>query len=106
MKRSRDDIAELAEPDANISAYRPRSHPRVYGAFCQRWCDFHVHELDGPGAVVRLEALPSEPPELETSEYVHFVLCKENRSTAEALQELASAAGVSPRAFGFRGSKD
>ena len=55
---------------------------------------------------MRLEALPSEPPELEASEYVHFVLCKENRSTAEALQELASAAGVSPRAFGFRGSKD
>ena len=106
MKRSRDDIAELAEPDANITAYRPRAHPRIYGAFCQRWCDFHVHELDGPGAVVRLEALPSDPPEPETSEYVHFVLCKENRSTTEALQELASAAGVSPRAFGFRGSKD
>ena len=106
LKRSRVVIGELAEPDANITVYRPRSHPRVYGAFCQRWCDFHVHELDGPGGVVRLEALPSEPPELEASEYVHFVLCKENRSTAEALQELASAAGVSPRAFGFRGSKD
>ena len=119
----------MKEADACISTFRTAPSPegpRLSGLFAQRWCDFIVHELDDEGQPETLREIASTAspapshgerpvrcgsecvgaPEPPGSEYAHFVMYKQNRTTADALQQLASAAGVAPTAFAVRGTKD
>ena len=84
------------------------------GLFQQRYCDFHVHELERPGEAVQLCSLPGRadvPPLPDAAagieaRVLQFVLYKENRTTSDALQQLASAASIPVAALRVAGTKD
>jgi tRNA(Glu) U13 pseudouridine synthase TruD len=73
-----------------------------------RWADFHVRErsAEADGAPLALTALPSASGAVAPAEVISFVMCKENRTTADALQQLASASHCPLSAFAVAGSKD
>ena len=108
MKRGRDeDEGEITEESVGIMAYcndavQPR-HPT--GIFQMRWQDFHVRELSmADGSPLALTAPPE--PDVPQADVVSFTLVKENRTTADALLQLASASGCPLNAFAVAGSKD
>ena len=107
VKLSSDPDAEsMGEQDVGICAYRsaaqPCGHPS--GIFQARFADFFVRELGRSGEPCRLTELPRTAP--ESCEILEFVLYKENRTTADALQQLSGASGIPVSAFSVAGSKD
>ena len=97
-KRPRDEPPDapppVTESAVGITAYRSAAqalHPT--GIFQLRWADFHVRELSGPdGAPLALTALPAAAP--PAADVISFAMYKENRTTTDALQQLATASGV------------
>ncbi len=53
-----------------------------------------------------VEELPKEIPISAEGEYTHFTLEKRNWETIGAIREIARALGVSPKRFGYAGTKD
>ena len=105
-KRGRDDEPPpIAEPTVGISGFRTAAlaaHPT--GIFQSRWADFHVRELsEADGTPLAMTELPTSVPQ---AGILTFVLYKENRTTADALLQLASASGCPMNAFAVAGAKD
>jgi tRNA pseudouridine13 synthase len=107
MKRKRggdpDDVPPLVESDVGITAFRSDAQHRAVGLFQSRWADFHVREIGESGQPLSLTALPTGVPD---ADILSFVLYKENRTTADAIQQVATCVGASPHAFNIMGSKD
>ena len=113
MKRRRlDDPSDGTPPqptesDCGITTFRSRQltphHPT--GIFQLRWADFHVRELSEAGEPLEFTRLPTTPPP-DDDEVVSFIMYKENRTTADALMQLASASGCPLSAFAVAGAKD
>lgn len=99
--QERDDDAETDSHRLGVVSFVRRGQP-LSGLFQQRYCDFHVHELERPGQAVHLLSLPgrADVPALPDAaagieaRVLQFVLYKENRTTTDALQQLASAASI------------
>ena len=116
MKRARDDEAAATSiTEASVHMHAFRTHKaRLRALFQQRWADFHVRELgtDGspvslpPAAAAPLEAAPAPASSDAEPTVLHFVMAKENRTTADALQQLSQTASCHLGAFGVTGAKD
>ena len=114
MKRSREDDASapsagISEASVGIAAFRSEAvepaHPT--GIFAMRWADFHVREISGTdGLPLALTDVPKDGSSVPQSEVISFVMYKENRTTADALMQLAGASGCPFGAFAVAGSKD
>ena len=118
MKRSSTDAlgvdarGPLLERDIGIAdVYCGESlvrHPT--GIFQARWADFHVREIslaDGqPLAISRLPLASEMAHGTADGRFTSFVMYKENRTTADALQQLAIAARCSVHCFAVAGAKD
>ena len=85
-------IAARAQPCGHLS-----------GIFQARFADFFVRELGRSGEPCRLTELPRTAP--ESCEILEFVLYKENRTTADALQQLSGASGIPVSAARWPGAK-
>ena len=113
MEVERDDAAETESQRLGIVSF-VRHGEALSGLFQQRYCDFHVHELERPGEAVQLCSLPgrADVPLLPDAaagidaRVLQFVLYKENRTTSDALQQLASAASIPVAALRVAGTKD
>ena len=98
--------SEPREARFGITAFRSGAQPcHPTGIFQARFADFHVRELSLEDcSPLAITALPSGA--VPQAEYIRFVMYKENRTTADALQQLASASGCPLSAFSIAGSKD
>ena len=113
MEVERDDAAETESQRLGVVSFVRRGEA-LSGLFQQRYCDFHVHELERPGEAVKLCSLPGRadvPPLPDAAAGINarvlqFVLYKENRTTSDALQQLASAASIPVAALRVAGTKD
>lgn len=113
MEVERDDAAETESQRLGVVSFVRRGEA-LSGLFQQRYCDFHVHELERPGEAVQLCSLPGRadvPPLPDAAagidaRVLQFVLYKENRTTSDALQQLASAASIPVAALRVAGTKD
>ena len=111
MESERDITAETESHRLGVYSFVRRGQP-LSGLFQQRYCDFHVHELERPGEAVRLCSLPGRddvPPLPDaatgiTARVLQFVLYKENRTTSDALQQCASAASIPVAALRVAGT--
>ena len=100
MEAERDDAAETESQRLGVVSF-VRHGEALSGLFQQRYCDFHVHELERPGEAVQFCSLPGRadvPPLPDAAagieaRVLQFVLYKENRTTSDALQ-LATAASI------------
>ena len=82
-------------------------HPT--GLFQSRWIDFHVRELAEDGVALSLTDVPQQADALASLAHRHlcsFVMCKENRTTSDALRQVAAAAGVPLSSLAVAGAKD
>ena len=82
-------------------------HPT--GLFQSRWIDFHVRELAEDGVALSLTDVPQQADALAPLAHRHlcsFVMCKENRTTSDALRQVAAAAGVPLSSLAVAGAKD
>lgn len=108
MKRSRETEAEeptISEASVGIVAHVSDALPQhPTGIFQCRWADFHVRELAEDGTPHKLTEVPSS--DAVQADMISFIMCKENRTTADALLQLASASGIPLNAFSVAGSKD
>ena len=122
--------ADICEEDVGILVYaaaHSHSDSQLIGCFQQRYADFHVREINDRGEAVRLRSCPTAreaaglpqgcEPRLadsaapqsaapSTSQVVHFHMYKENRTTADALQQLSDASRAPMSAFAVCGTKD
>ena len=92
--------------DSYASAPLPL-HPT--GLFQSRWIDFHVRELAEDGAALSLTDVPQQADALAPLAHrtlCSFVMCKENRTTSDALRQVAAAAGVPLSSLAVAGAKD
>mgnify|MGYP000956857868 CR=1 FL=1 len=92
--------------DSYASAPLPL-HPT--GLFQSRWIDFHVRELAEDGVALSLTDVPQQADALAPLAHRHlcsFVMCKENRTTSDALRQVAAAAGVPLSSLAVAGAKD
>ena len=93
--------------DSYASAPLPL-HPT--GLFQSRWIDFHVRELAEDGAALSLTDVPQQAdalvPLAHRTTLCSFVMCKENRTTSDALRQVAAAAGVPLSSLAVAGAKD
>ena len=113
MEAERDDAAETESQRLGVVSF-VRHGEALSGLFQQRYCDFHVHELERPGEAVKLCSLPGRadvPPLPDAAagieaRVLQFVLYKENRTTSDALQQLATAASIPVAALRVAGTKD
>ena len=113
MEVERDDAAETESQRLGVVSF-VRHGEALSGLFQQRYCDFHVHELERPGEAVQFCSLPGRadvPPLPDAAagieaRVLQFVLYKENRTTSDALQQLATAASIPVAALRVAGTKD
>ena len=77
---------------------------RVNGEIKNTPSDFAVEEICPDGTV--LEANTAITREPTGSQFVHFVVQKENWSTPDAVREIASRIHVSPKRINYAGTKD
>ncbi len=85
-------------------SYLSSTERRVSGVIKNTPQDFAVEEICPDGTV--LEANTAITREPTGSQFVHFVVQKENWSTPDAVREIASRIHVSPKRINYAGTKD
>ena len=112
--RTSEGVAALSgierERSVGIDSYATAPLPlHPTGLFQSRWIDFHVRELAEDGVALSLTDVPQQADALAPLAHRHlcsFVMCKENRTTSDALRQVAAAAGVPLSSLAVAGAKD
>ncbi len=84
--------------------YLSSANKFIRGEIKQSASDFQVEEIMADGTVLELNKKKEFPD--SGSKFVHFVLEKEDWSTAEAARKIASRLRISPKRINYAGTKD